>query len=392
MSATRSATLEPSRTTALLQALIVTVLWSSSWVIIRFVLDRENLAPLTFAGLRYVVGAVVLWAVALGSARSRGRLVVGRRALFRLVLLGVVMYSLTQGAQFVALDRQPAATTSLLLSATPLVVAILAGAILRERPTRAQVMGALLVAMGAGLYFGGALGATGVGLAAALVGLLANAVASMMGRAENRRVETTPLTTTVLSMSVGAVLLLGVGIAVEGSPTITARAAIAIAWLGIVNTAFAFTLWNHTLQHLSATESAVVNNTMLIQIAILAWIFLGEAPDPIQLAGIGVVTTGVFGATLRRGEPTRTGAYRLAPLDADSGEVGQELGLAGAVVAGPTATPDDAAAHGRGDRVDDQHHPDGEGQDSPHCPEVVEGELTDELGADPTRSDHAQNS
>ena len=45
--------------------------------------------------------------------------------MIRLVLLGLVMYSLTQGAQFVALDRQPAATTSLLLSMTPLMVALL---------------------------------------------------------------------------------------------------------------------------------------------------------------------------------------------------------------------------------------------------------------------------
>jgi drug/metabolite transporter (DMT)-like permease len=300
MSVTRPAPPDPMRTAALLRALAVTVLWSSSWVIIRFVLDRGDLAPLTFAGLRYLTGAVVLWAVVLGSGGSRGRLAVGWRAMGRLVLLGVVMYSVTQGAQFVALDRQPAATTSLLLSATPLVVAVLAGVTLRERPTRAQMVGALLVAMGAGLYFGGALGATGVGLAAALVGLVANAVASMMGRAENRRVETSPLTTTVISMSAGAVLLSGVGLAVEGTPTITTRAVLAIAWLGIVNTAFAFTLWNHTLQVLSATESAVVNNTMLIQIAILAWIFLGEAPDAVQLAGIGVVSTGVFVATLRR--------------------------------------------------------------------------------------------
>ena len=40
-------------------------------------------------------------------------------------------------------------------------------------------------------------------------------------------------------------------------------------WLALVNSAFAFTLWNRTLRTLSATESSVINNTMLIQIAIL---------------------------------------------------------------------------------------------------------------------------
>jgi len=37
-----------------------------------------------------------------------------------------------------------------------------------------------------------------------------------------------------------------------------------IVWLALVNTAFAFTLWNRTLQVLSAVESSIINNTMLI--------------------------------------------------------------------------------------------------------------------------------
>ena len=44
----------------------------------------------------------------------------------------------------------------------------------------------------------------------------------------------------------------------------------------MVNTALAFTLWNSSLRILSATESSIINNTMLVQIAVLAWLFLGE--------------------------------------------------------------------------------------------------------------------
>ena len=45
---------------ALWAALAVTVLWSSSWVLIRVGLDDEDLEPLTFAGLRYLLAALVL--------------------------------------------------------------------------------------------------------------------------------------------------------------------------------------------------------------------------------------------------------------------------------------------------------------------------------------------
>ena len=36
-------------------------------------------------------------------------------------------------------------------------------------------------------------------------------------------------------------------------------------------------MWNLTLRTLTAMESSIINGTMLIQIAIIAWIFLGEA-------------------------------------------------------------------------------------------------------------------
>ncbi len=43
----------------MLAAILVTVLWSSSWVLIRIGLDDESLPPLTFAGLRYGLAALV---------------------------------------------------------------------------------------------------------------------------------------------------------------------------------------------------------------------------------------------------------------------------------------------------------------------------------------------
>ena len=67
-----------------------------------------------------------------------------------------------------------------------------------------------------------------------------------------------------------------------------------IIWLAVVNTAFAFTLWNRTLQILSALESSLINNTMLIQIAILAWVFLGETLAAPKILGLALASTGVW--------------------------------------------------------------------------------------------------
>jgi drug/metabolite transporter (DMT)-like permease len=138
-------------------------------------------------------------------------------------------------------------------------------------------------------------------MAAAGIGLGSNVAGSILGRVVNRARHTMPLVTTAVSMAIGAALLVVTGLVVEGVPTLSARALVIIAWLAVVNTALAFTLWNVSLRHLTATESALINNTMLVQIALLAWLFLDEAPSPIQVAGIIAVSAGVVWSQRRAG-------------------------------------------------------------------------------------------
>jgi drug/metabolite transporter (DMT)-like permease len=279
---------------ALAAALAVTVLWSSSWVIIRVGLRHDRLPPLTFAGLRYVSAAAALWAaVAVNRAARRqlSRLTWQRAG--HLAVLGLVFYALTQGAQFVAIDSQPVATTSLFLTLTPVLVGLASGRLLSERPRRVQAAGAVLVPAGAAAYFTGTLGATPAGLAACAVALAANAGGALLGRGINRDLATTPLVATTVSMTIGAVVLLAAGAAVEGVPALSGQAISIIAWLAIVNTAVAFTLWNFSLRYLTAGESSVLNNAMLPQIGLLGWVFLGEAPGPWQWAGMLLVSAGV---------------------------------------------------------------------------------------------------
>lgn len=286
-------------------ALLVTVLWSSSWVLIRWGLDDEGLAPLTFAGLRYVVAAVFVvgWVLSRERKAANPR-ALGRGAILGLAGLGVVTFTLTQGAQFVAIDSQPAATTSLVLSLTPLLVAGLSVVSLHEIPSHRQLAGTMLVIVGAWLYFAGDLGATAIGMIAAGVGLASNVGAALLGRHINRQAHLPAVVVTAYSMAVGSALLLAIGLVIEGVPSISGKAWAIIGWLALVNTALAFTLWNFSLRQLSAVESASINNTMLIQIAVLAWFFLSEPLGTPELIGIALVTIGILlTQRLRRPHP-----------------------------------------------------------------------------------------
>jgi drug/metabolite transporter (DMT)-like permease len=280
---------------AVLVALFVTFLWSSSWVLIRWGLDNESLEPVTFAALRYGIATIVLagWVMSRPELRKK---VAGmtRSSVVAVVALGIVFYALTQGAQFVAIDNQPAATTSLVLSLTPALVALAGGWSIAEGFTSRQLAGSLLVAAGAWIYFGGSLGATTAGMIAAVVALLANVVSALLGRGINRRAHLPPIVVTAASMGVGSLFLVAAGVVTEGVPAVSGRAWVIIVWLAVVNTALAFTLWNLALRRLSALESAAINNTMLIQIAVLAWVFLDERLGVREGVGIVLVSAGIL--------------------------------------------------------------------------------------------------
>jgi drug/metabolite transporter (DMT)-like permease len=294
------------RLRASLQALLVTCLWASSWVFIK--LGLQDIPPLTFAGLRYVLAWLCLLPLVLRAAGRAGLRRLPRAAWLHLSLLGLCFYALTQGAQFVALSRLPAATVNLVLNFSPALVALLGVVFLAERPTLLQWTGMALAVAGALVFFGtGPLAASGAGLAAAGVSLLANAFAAILGRHANHALHLPPLLVTVVSMGAGALPLLAVGLALQGLPALAPSQWALVLWLAVVNTAFAFTLWNHVLRVLSALEASLLNSLLIVQIPLLAWVFLGEALSASQIAGLALAGSGAVLVPLGgpRPPPTR---------------------------------------------------------------------------------------
>ena len=277
---------------AVAQGLFVTFLWATSWVLIKIGLD--DIPALPFAGLRYSVAAVLLIPVAARQGHLAPLRRAGRRQWFQLAVLGIVYYALTQGAMFVTLSYLPAITTNLIMSFSTALVAMSAGLFLGERTLPAQWTGIALAALGAFIFFYPvpAGEAPLAGIVAALLALTANVVSSIMGRGVNRAERLHPLAVTSVSMGIGAGLLLLTGILTQGLPRVNATGWAIIVWLAVINTAFAFTLWNHTLRTLAAVESSMINGTMMIHIPILAVIFLGETLTWRSAAGLALVGIG----------------------------------------------------------------------------------------------------
>ena len=266
---------------AIAQAFFVTILWSSSWVIIKFGL--EEIPPLLFAGLRYLLGAVILLTLIISNNENR-RLLASQTNNWWLSigLYGCIFIAITQGGQFIALNLLPAITVSFALNLTPIVVVFLSIGLLKEVPSVTQILFFLIAFIGVIFYFYPIeLSIELLGFLVLSVLILANGFSSILGRAINRTETASPIIVAGVSMLIGAIIMLVAGLAIEGIHIILSLSTVSILyiiWLGLVNTALAFTIWNKAMQRLRAMDLTIINSTMLPQIVVLSIIFLGELP------------------------------------------------------------------------------------------------------------------
>jgi len=276
------------RSIAVTEAVFVTILWSSSWVLIKFGLT--NIPALTFAGIRYFLAAIILTPFLLHRNNFQILKSIDKKDLIKILLLGFCFYAVTQGAQFLGLYFLEAVTVSLLFNFTSILVAVLSYFYLKEKPRLHQWAGTFIFVIGVIIYFFplNIISSSTIGIIIVIIGVFANAISSILGRELNRKNTIKPVIITILSMSFGSIILLAAGLTLEEFPKFEESSIIIIIWLAIVNTALAFTLWNHSLKILGALESSIINNSMLIQISLLAIIFLDEKIN--LLEGLGLVT------------------------------------------------------------------------------------------------------
>jgi len=219
----------------------------------------------------------------------------------KLAMLGLIFYTFTQGSQFLGLVYLPAAMLNLLFNLTPVIVGFLGLAFMNDHPSPGHWLGIGLATIGMGLYFLpiSLPQAQVVGVLIGIVGVLSNAFSSILGREINRQGTISPLMVTFISMGIGSILLLAIGAVMQGFGTIGIQDLAMIVWLAVINTAVAFTLWNQSLRTLTAVESSIINSLMMPQIAILAFMFLGERISAKENWGLVLVGIGVLIVQIR---------------------------------------------------------------------------------------------
>jgi drug/metabolite transporter (DMT)-like permease len=287
-----------SRTKAILEALLVTFLWSSSYIFTKFGLI--DIQPLTLVGLRYLIASIVLVPIAL--SRGEHKKIKGD-AWWKLAVLGFLGYTVAQGLQCVGLSYLPAVMVTLILNFTPLVVMILNVLFTGEYPNRDQIAGMVLVLTGAVLFFSDRLeGGTLTGVLITFVSGLGWAGYMVAGKLLFKEKRVSPLGNTAFAMGFGSALISASALLFEGLAPIPLTGWAIIIWLGVVNTAAAFFMWNHALETIDSFELSILQNTMLIQTTILSMIFLGERLPAIKYVYMALVFIGVYVVQTRGGD------------------------------------------------------------------------------------------
>lgn len=279
---------------AVLLAVLVTFVWSTSWIFIKFGL--KEIPPLTFAGLRYFLAFLCLFPFLFQKDNLNQVKHFHKSDWIQLTFLGIISYSFAQGFQYLGLSFLPTVTVGLLLNLTSLFVAFSGMFVLKEKPSNLQwvgvgvnLLGILIYFLPVGLQNGDWLGFLFVGIS-----LLANIVGSLQGRAINRSEKYNVLVVTIISMGIGSTIMLVSGLIMQGLPKISLIGWGIVFILAVLNTAFAFTVWNYIQRTLPAMESSFINSTNIVQIAILSWIFLGEKLTGREIFGLALTVLGVL--------------------------------------------------------------------------------------------------
>jgi len=302
-----------TRVLSLAEASLVTFLWATSYVFIRIGLEEIN--PLAFAAYRYVVASFILFLPFLYKHGKRLLSFNSSRKLMFLVL-GFTGYFIAQGFQFFGLYFLPAVTVTFILNLTPLFVLVLSALFLKEHPSSVQLGGIVLTLCGVLVFFYDALAGLEkvTGVLVTLVSGVGWALYMIISRYYLSKNDESVVTLTTCSMLSGAFMLLLATTLTGNIVTVSFNGWIIILWLSVVNTAVAFTLWNHALKTLQAIEQSILQNTMLIQIALLAFVFLQEPIHLQEILGMTMVFIGVLIVQLRpivkkgsefAGEPAR---------------------------------------------------------------------------------------
>lgn len=280
---------KPSYPLAIGEALLVNLIWASSFIIVKMAL--EDFGPITIGGLRYLIGALILFPFML---REKSAPLSGKIWGW-LLLLGLSQYTVANVAIFWSLKYLPATTVSFLMGTITISTLLVGIFFLKEIPSKMQAIGILVTLGGGALYFAKGLHAgETLGLILFGIGLIGFTLFGILGRKFAKAGIVSTLRLTTIPLALGGVITLLIAIPLEGLPSAPLSSWGLILILAVLNTATAYLLYNHALQILTAFQMNIALSLTPVWTAIFGFFLLDERLKTLQIFGIAVLVAGVM--------------------------------------------------------------------------------------------------
>jgi len=274
--------------------LLLCCIWGSTWLFIK--LGLNDLPPLTFAGIRFVIAALILFSL-IGARRVP--LPRTRRDLMLLALTGVLSFSLNYGLVFWGEQYISSGLAALLQSMLPAFGLIIAHYYLpRERITLPRMLGVLLGVLGVGVIFSNQLQVSGPralwGSAALVVSAFCAAYANVLVKTYGLNLQ--PSVLAAGQMVFGLIPLLLIGIPLEGNPLKfhwTPIAFVSLLYLAIVGTVIAFLAYYWLMRNMDVTKTMLIALVTPVVAVVLGMLILKEELHWRTLVGGAMIMSGI---------------------------------------------------------------------------------------------------
>ena len=288
----------------------VALAWSGTWVIGK--LGVTAVPPLELNALRFAASAVLLLAIARVTGTP-----IARRPAGALVASAFFGYCAYIALAFIGLTMAPASDGALIVPTTLPVLTSVTALLIGETLTRAKVVGLVVGSAGAALVIvGGQQGAVDTPLRLTgdlllLASALCWAIYTTLGAITLRY--SSPLAVIATQAPLGALMLLPLAFLEHGFTDLGSWPALAwldLAYLAVIGVVGSFVVFHWSVRRWGAGRASMTSYLVPVGTLVLAVVFLGERPEPLQYVGGAVILAGVW-LSGRRRAPRSAAAVEL---------------------------------------------------------------------------------
>lgn len=218
---------------------------------------------------------------------------------WRSLVLGTLNLGAFSALLFAAAYHLPGGVAAIVTtSVQPLVVSVLAFALLGERPNRWRLgWGIAGVAAVSLIVLRGNTSFDVIGILAGLAAAAAMAAGVVLTKRWGRPADTGTVAFTGWQLTAGGLVLVPLALAVEGLPPVPdAEALGGYAWLALVGTALAYVLWFQGVGRLPVTAVSFLPLLSPVVAAALGWLVLGQSLTALQALGFVLALVSISAA------------------------------------------------------------------------------------------------